>query len=106
MWAPVSRARRRFRYGRVGGGGLALVLLLVSVALIAFRVSPWPGVMVIRFLFDRGSAASSAALEKHLPDNVEERLDLCYDPADSNARVDLFTPAPVGSARPALPTVV
>ncbi len=80
--------------------------LLVLLTLLAFRVSPWPGVLLIRFAFDRGSAAASAALEKHLPDDVEARLDLVYDPEDPDARLDLFFPAAVADTDRVLPALV
>lgn len=102
MPARASSARRGLRFGRIIIWGLALGLFLGLVGVVAFRVSPWPGVMVIRFIFDRGSAAASAGLEKHLPAGVGERLDLRYDPADPDARLDLFFPAS-GSAAAASP---
>jgi acetyl esterase/lipase len=86
--------------------GSALGLLLGIAGLIAFNVSPRPGVQVIRFVFDRGSLAASAALEKHLPAAVGERLDLVYDPADPDARLDLFFPAPDAKTRQPLPVLV
>jgi acetyl esterase/lipase len=97
---PKSRMRR------LALRGLAACALLGAVVFLAFRLSPWPGVLLIRFAFDRGSAAASAALEKHLPSGVEARLDLVYDAADPDARLDLFIPAAVAGTDQVLPTLV
>lgn len=71
-------------------GVVAVILAILGV--VATRFSPWPMVIVIRQIFDRGAAAASAALVAHLPAGVEERPDLTYDPDDPDGRLDLFLP--------------
>lgn len=71
---------------------VALALVLVA-GWLAYQLSPWPRVLAIRWAFDRGAAQANAALERHLPAGVAERLDLVYDRADPDARLDLYLPA-------------
>ena len=72
--------------------------VVVVVALAAFQISPWPAALVIRTLFDRGGDAAASALVKHVPPGVAEQLNLSYDPADSDAKLDVFYPAEIEGA--------
>jgi acetyl esterase/lipase len=67
--------------------------LLALAAWLAFRLSPWPSVLLVRHAFDQGSAQASAALEKHVPAGLREWRDLRYDPDDPDAWLDLYAPA-------------
>lgn len=88
---------------------LALVLLLAAVAA-AFALSPWPGALLIRALFDHGAAQASARLAPHVPAGVVEHLGEVYDTAGvarGSGRFDLFLPPPGAQAAGApLPLVV
>lgn len=68
--------------------GLALLALAGAVWL-SFVLTPWPGVMIIRAIFDRGAAAASARLDPHVPAGVGT-LTLPYDPADADAVLDIY----------------
>ncbi|MES2084285.1 MAG: alpha/beta hydrolase [Pseudomonadota bacterium] len=83
-------------------GVIAGAMVLVVVA--AVYVTPWPGALLIRHVFEKGSADASAALEKHVPAQVTSELGLRYDPADPVALLDIYRPAIVGEALP--PTIV
>jgi acetyl esterase len=80
--------------------------LLVALALAALVTSPWPGALLIRALFDRGAQQASAALARHVPPGVIEHLDQHYDPADPDARYDLFLPPPGVLAAGTVPPLV
>jgi acetyl esterase/lipase len=84
-------------------GGI-LVVLAVAVFL-AFRLSPWPSVLIIRQAFERGAAEASAALEKHLPADVTAKTEIAYA-GGGDARLDIFTPTAVEGTDRLLPTVV
>ena len=73
---------------------------------LALRLSPWPAALAIRLAFDRGGAATSRALEKHVPKGVSQQLDLRYDEADEDALLDVFYPSALDGGGRALPTVV
>lgn len=66
------------------------------------RTTPWPSALVIRSVFGRGAGRASAALEKHVPDDLVEVVDEAYDIASPDGRLDVFRP----SRHEPLPTVV
>lgn len=80
-----------------------LTALLLSV-LVAFQVSPWPSVLLIRRAFEKDAQSASQALEKHVPPALSAQLNERYDPADPDALLDVFYPSAIAD-RP-LPTVV
>jgi len=95
---------RRFR--RIVGWTLAIILLIGGVTYVAFRLSPWPSVWLIRYAFGRGADAASRALEKHLPTDVASRLDVSYDSRDRDAHLDVFSPMTASATDTTLPTIV
>jgi acetyl esterase/lipase len=84
---------------------ISALIVLALAAFIAFKASPWPSVLAIRWVFDRGGQQSAAALEKHVPRGVSSTLDLHYDPADPHAYLDVHRPATL-AASSRLPTIV
>lgn len=69
---------------------------------VALWVSPWPGVLLIRAVFDHGAATAAARLEKHLPAAITSTT-LRYDPADAHALLDIYRPPDLP---PVAPTVI
>lgn len=66
------------------------VILLIALA---FRISPWPGAMVIRAVFNHGGGQTLQALEQKLPDYPVRVLhDEQYRPTDKDARLDVYIP--------------
>lgn len=82
--------------GLVAGAGLGFY--------VALQVSPWPGVVGIRWLFDAGARSASDALVKHLPAGVTVRPGLVYDAGSPDGKLDVFYPASAGGQK--LTTVV
>ena len=80
-----------------------LPVLLLS-ALIAFQISPWPSVLLIRRAFNQDAQSVSLALEKHVPPALSAQLNEPYDPADPDALLDVFYPSAI-TDKP-LPTIV
>jgi acetyl esterase len=64
---------------------------LIAAVVMAFLVSPWPSVYVIRAVFDRGAAQASSRLEKLVPLTVATAT-VHYDPADTDAVMDIYRP--------------
>lgn len=75
----------------------AVLLILASGGVLAFWLSPEPGVWAIRKVFDRGDAELAAASAAFVPANVVARRDLRYGP-EADERFDLFLP-PAGVPR-------
>ena len=76
------------------GAAALLVLLLAG----SFLVSPWPGVLLIRTIFDAGAAQTSQALERHVPPGIVEYPGEVYDATDPDGRFDLYLPPPGAAA--------
>jgi acetyl esterase/lipase len=87
---------------------VASVLLVVAAVTVfaAFRLSPWPGALLIRRAFDAEAWRVSSALEKHLPTNVTAIRGVVYDPAHRDCRLDVFFPSAIANTDRALTTVV
>jgi acetyl esterase/lipase len=78
------------------------VLLLGALCAVALHVSPWPGVLLIRAVFDRGAAEASAALAPRVPGGLDVQSSIAYDPADRDALLDIYKPASVPAGRPTI----
>ncbi|WP_442579260.1 alpha/beta hydrolase [Mesorhizobium sp. ASY16-5R] len=88
----------RFDMARLAGKLAACIALLsVALATAAYFVTPWPSVLVIRAIFDRGAAEASAKLEKHLPSGISVDGEIHYNPSDPDAVLDIVRP-PAGTA--------
>ncbi|WP_404403268.1 alpha/beta hydrolase [Pelagibacterium halotolerans] len=88
---------KMFLLSALGGvAGIAVVVYL------AFQLSPWPSALIIRQMFTMGDKMAMGKLEKHLPSNITERLNLAYGDGP-NEIFDLFYPQ--GTDGP-LPTIV
>lgn len=70
---------------------LLVVLAVGGLIGAAFVASPWPSVMMIRFVFDSGAAQASEKLERHVPANIST-ITHRYDPADPDAMLDIYKP--------------
>lgn len=92
--------RRRGVRWVVGG----LMVLCVSV-LLAFRLSPWPGALVIRAVFDDGGDKTKQALQKHAPPGIFKLADQQYSHSDKAAYLDVYYPTQTSKGTH-LPTVV
>ena len=88
--------KRRTVYGL----GLGLGALLRIPA--ALRLSPWPGALLIRQLFNHGDAQTLARLARHVPAGLRQQRDLAYGP-DPDERLDLYLPAAAGTHCPHWP---
>jgi acetyl esterase/lipase len=81
--------------------GLALAIFL------AFQLSPWPGVLLVRNVFNKGSHNTLLSLEKHttnVPITVIENQQ--YKQHDRNAMLDVYTPQSAVQQQQNLPVVV
>jgi len=85
---------------------VALLVLAGGGLYLAAQLSPWPKVLLIRHSFDKGAAAASAALEKHVPLDISSRPDLEYAPGDPEARLDVHYPSRLNGTAETLPAIV
>lgn len=81
--------------------GAAIVVAAIAVA---FRVSPWPGVFIIRMVFDQQSAKLKQAMEAHQPKvPVSVLATQAYRNGDDDAVLDVYYPQ---SAQGPLPVLI
>lgn len=98
----AKRFMRRKRF-RVTAGVIAAVILSI---LLAFNLSPWPGALVIRAVFENDANNVLKEMETHAPEGVASIRNEQYRAGDSNAKLDVYFPASKDQAGVALPTVI
>jgi acetyl esterase/lipase len=94
-----EKPRPRWLRAIVGWTALALG----AVAFATHFLTPWPSVLVIRAIFDRGAASASAKLERHVPQGIVTRHAVRYAPSDPDALLDIHRPSRLD---PTAPTIV
>lgn len=83
--------------------GVALVILAV---LLSFRVSPWPGALVIRHVFDQGAEKTLVGLQNAVPpQSVSVISDQTYDEYTKN-KLDVYIPNDAMRRNASLPVVI
>lgn len=79
----------------------ALVIAGV-VVYAAFRLSPWPSVLLIRHAFHKNGAAAAESIAQLVPKGLAAQHDLAYAPSDQDAVFDVFAPADAHAPLPAV----
>lgn len=79
------------------------MLALGTLAFTAHFLTPWPSVLLIRAVFDKGAANASAKLQKHVPAGIVTQEGLRYDVTDPVALLDIYRPEHLN---PQAPTIV
>lgn len=97
----------RLRKATVAAVEVCLLGSLVGTAtvLIALNVSPRPGALLIRSVFEKGAADVKRAMEAHAPGGISSSLDQPYRSGDDHARLDVYFSETVGPDE-RLPAVV
>jgi acetyl esterase len=90
-----GKGRSSGKWLRLGIVIFTILPLLLLSALIAFQVSPWPSVLLIRRTLNEDTQRASQALEKHAPPALSAQLNEHYDPADPEALLDVFYPSAI-----------
>jgi acetyl esterase len=89
--------------------GLGLLGLGAGAVVGAFKASVWPGVLVIRQVFDRDTAEVKRMLDRHWPEGITAIHDVPYRPAnlgDPDATLDVFYPTRQTRDGERLPTMI
>ncbi|WP_316748052.1 alpha/beta hydrolase [Pedobacter gandavensis] len=85
--------------------GSTLVFLMLAT-FIAFKVSPWPYAMLIRYVFNKEGIKVNQNLEKRVSKDVSALLDQQYIPQDKTAKLDVYYPSSVVGTALTLPVIV
>lgn len=81
------------------GRWLLGLVVIVGLGAASFVVSPWPGVLIIRAIFDHGAAIASDRLKDMVPPDVTTTT-ANYDPDDKSAILDIYRLPDNGSVSP------
>lgn len=84
---------------------ICIAVLAVSVFL-AFRLSPYPSVWVIRYAFNKEAVRVNAELEKHVSNEIEAISNIHYDENDPDAFLDAYFHRDSVKAHHRLPVIV
>ena len=82
------------------------IVILIILVFTAFKVSPWPSVLLIRNAFDKEAIRVNEELQKHVPNGISEHLDLQYDSSDEDSKLDLFYPTEFMNSNVRRPVIV
>ncbi|KQP54410.1 alpha/beta hydrolase [Agreia sp. Leaf283] len=92
------------RRTRARVGTAAVVIGAVTAAAIsAWKLSPWPSAILVRYVFEKDGARVLKALQAHAPGGVDRATGIRYRPHDQHALLDVYHPS---GASAGLPTVV
>jgi acetyl esterase len=69
---------------------LIILITFVAIIFLAFKLSPYPSIWIIRYAFDTEAVRINKELEKFVPANIETISNLHYDINDSDAFLDVY----------------
>lgn len=84
-------------------GSILGILIIVALA---FRLSPWPGALVIRAVFNHSGQQQRKTMAELPPYPVTVMPNLQYRSGDKDARLDVYMPASVIQQHAKLPIVI
>lgn len=99
--APATHAVRKW-FIRLS----ILLIIIIIAAVIGFKTSPWPGALVIRYVFEKGGKETSQKLEKHVPSGIASIKNEQYKTGDKDAYLDVYYPDTIQNTDKVLPTIV
>jgi len=82
------------------------LLVIFLLGFLAFRFSPWPSALLIRYAFNKGAEKANEGLAKHVPDGITEIHNQQYDVNDNDAFLDVYYPSVISNTDKQLPVVV
>jgi acetyl esterase/lipase len=102
-----QRGGRHRKFWKWTGRILAGLALFVLAIFIWFRISAWPGAMIIRWVFEKNGRETSHALQVHAPKSgIVTISDQQYKPGDKDAKLDVYMPASAQADNQKLPVVI
>lgn len=98
MMESTAPPRRPFYRRRWFLWPVAIVAALVIGILLAFNLSPTPGALLIRAVFNQGAEKAKAEMQRHAPTSgIASLRNEAYRPGDPDATLDVFFPETVGA---------
>lgn len=103
---PAKQSHRYSRLWKWSSHILLGLVALIVVLMIWFRISPWPGAMLIRHVFDEGGAKTTESLDKHAPQGIAVISNQQYVSGDKEAKLDVYMPETAQATNQKLPVVI
>lgn len=82
------------------------ILVLLLFIFLAFKFTPWPSALAIRYVFNKEGKKVNEQLQKHVPSGVTVIPNLQYIPNDGDAKLDVYYPTPLDNTQKLLPVIV
>lgn len=98
--SPSTRGHKKPKLVKRLAWVFSVILFIVIVVYTAFKVSPWPSVLIIRYSFNKGGTKANEELAKYVPGGIGSRLDVQYDSSSSDTVFDLYYPEQNSIRRP------
>lgn len=81
---------------------LTILAVIGLLLFLAFKFSPYPSALSMRYLFEREAVKMNEKLAEHVPEGVSEILDIQYDTTDDDAKLDVYFPSNVVDELPVI----
>tara|TARA_R110000850_G_scaffold254614_1_gene380242 strand:- start:129423 stop:130466 length:1044 start_codon:yes stop_codon:yes gene_type:complete len=85
---------------------LLTIIILGGLIFLAFKLSPYPSVWIIRYAFNKEAIRVNKELEKYVPANIETISNVHYDKDDQNAYLDTYFDKYAVKSKNRLPIIV
>lgn len=103
----IQKQRTPFYRKKVFLWPVGSLIAIIIIVLAAFRLSPWPGAMIIRAVFEDNSKKVTQALEAHLPNKpINVVADQQYKSGDSDAYLDVYYPQAISDTDEKQPVII
>lgn len=83
-----------------------IVAVMALLLFLAFKFSPWPSALIIRYAFTKDAVRVNKALAKHVPAGITAMLNQRYDENDKDALLDVYYPSAIQHIDSVLPVIV
>jgi acetyl esterase/lipase len=90
----------RRRTGARLGTAAVVIGTVAAAAIAAWRWSPWPSALMVRYVFEKDGARVLKALQAHAPGGVDRATGIRYRPHDPHAMLDAYWQAGTTAPRP------
>lgn len=105
--SPGGKHGRPFYRRKLFLWPVGVILGLLLIALLAFRLSPRPGALIIRWQFDKNAGGLTEELARHEPTaGITVISDLQYRPDDGKSKLDAYIPDSARQSGQRLPVIV
>jgi acetyl esterase len=91
--------RRRSARARLSTAALVFGAV-AGAATAAWKLSPWPAALIVRFVFERDGARVLKALRAHSPGGIDRATGIRYRANDRHALLDVYYPTGTSAPRP------